>query len=645
MDIIIDQQVALDEALVPHASRLRIGKNVPEIYMQEFWETATVHHHSIRFKMNIKKHIMNLEYFREMLQICPRIPNQQFDELPFEEEILAFIKELGHSGEIKMITYVNINKLHQPRRLKKQSSSDTIMPPPTATGKRLKTSVKVGKPAKGMQPVKSSKAKVLTMLSEVALTEAEHIKLATKRSLTQTHISHASRSDYNNDHDEEKISEHDDDVDDQSDDDYDQDDDDDEQTDSDNDVDDFSHPKFSTHDKEDKDEESFDPIVQTPSLVEDTDDEDNNEDRHGMNVEGDEGANEEDEANELYRDVNINLKGIDSIFESTPRVDVSVMTTAELPLLSATTLPSPSIPIISHVQQKPAPSLANVPSSSLQDLLNFGSLFGIVDKYLDHRMNEAVKVAVQLQSDRLRDEAQVENEDFLNKLDENIFRRYKGASQGVKSYQKKLNLTKPDTYRSDLKRKEAYTTYSNPRGFIYQNKGKKNRLMRIDKLQKFSDNTLNDVRTALDDLLKGILMQYLPQTIWRSLLVGDYTRETFGCYKGPFDFSYDVLIKEVQLLKQWHSTPCKILISDGFISYFKSKDGIVLLSVLMSGDRLDRDEHMIIPGKVPIYIVSPWDGLILSHEEVADDLCESRIVHLIMLFGILVFYLIHKILP
>nr|GEU65247.1 hypothetical protein [Tanacetum cinerariifolium] len=32
---------------------------------------------------------------------------------------------------------------------------------------------------------------------------------------------------------------------------------------------------------------------------------------------------------------------------------------------------------------------------------------------------------------------------------------------------------------------------------------------------KFSDDTLNDVRTALDDHLKGIQMQYLPQTIWR----------------------------------------------------------------------------------------------------------------------------------
>ncbi|GKE35905.1 hypothetical protein Tco_1455227, partial [Tanacetum coccineum] len=51
---------------------------------------------------------------------------------------------------------------------------------------------------------------------------------------------------------------------------------------------------------------------------------------------------------------------------------------------------------------------------------------------------------------------------------------------GVESYQKKLNLTKPDTYRSYFKRKEAYKAYSNPRGFIYQNTEKKNILMRID---------------------------------------------------------------------------------------------------------------------------------------------------------------------
>nr|GFA75639.1 hypothetical protein [Tanacetum cinerariifolium] len=85
--------------------------------------------------------------------------------------------------------------------------------------------------------------------------------------------------------------------------------------------------------------------------------------------------------------------------------------------------------------------------------------------------------------------------------------RVEDLQLGVESYQKRLNLTKPDTYRTNLRLREAYTTYSNPRGYIYQNKDKKNRLMRIDELHKFSDGTLNDVRNALDDRLKGIRMQ------------------------------------------------------------------------------------------------------------------------------------------
>ncbi|GJV94248.1 hypothetical protein Tco_1545825 [Tanacetum coccineum] len=96
-----------------------------------------------------------------------------------------------------------------------------------------------------------------------------------------------------------------------------------------------------------------------------------------------------------------------------------------------------------------------------------------------------------------------------------IQRSVEDLQLGVESYQKKLNVTKLDTYRSDLKRRDAYTAYSNPRGFIYHNKDKKNKLMRIDELHKFSDGTLDDVRTALNDRLKGIRMKYLPQTIWR----------------------------------------------------------------------------------------------------------------------------------
>nr|GEY60287.1 hypothetical protein [Tanacetum cinerariifolium] len=55
-----------------------------------------------------------------------------------------------------------------------------------------------------------------------------------------------------------------------------------------------------------------------------------------------------------------------------------------------------------------------------------------------------------------------------------IQRRVEDLQLGVKSYQKRLNLTKPDTYWSDLKRRESYTAYLNPQGFIYQNKDKKN---------------------------------------------------------------------------------------------------------------------------------------------------------------------------
>nr|GFD07073.1 hypothetical protein [Tanacetum cinerariifolium] len=148
----IEQQVTLDEALVPSAQRLRIGRSnfrlpsdiqskestlqvvydvlrrspffkaflvtadVPEIYMQEFWATAYVHQHSIRFKMDTRKNIIDLKAFREMLHISPRVLGQSFAELPFEEEILEFLRFLGHSAEIKTLTDVNVNKLFQPWR-------------------------------------------------------------------------------------------------------------------------------------------------------------------------------------------------------------------------------------------------------------------------------------------------------------------------------------------------------------------------------------------------------------------------------------------------------------------------------------------------------------------------------------------------
>nr|GFC68905.1 hypothetical protein [Tanacetum cinerariifolium] len=47
-------------------------------------------------------------------------------------------------------------------------------------------------------------------------------------------------------------------------------------------------------------------------------------------------------------------------------------------------------------------------------------ILGIVQRYMDQRMNEAVNVTVQIQSDRLRDEAQKENDEFLKTVDDNM---------------------------------------------------------------------------------------------------------------------------------------------------------------------------------------------------------------------------------
>nr|GEZ84986.1 hypothetical protein [Tanacetum cinerariifolium] len=100
--------------LTPFFKVFLVTVDVSKIYMQEFWATATVHHHSLRFKMDNKKHILNLESFREMLHICPRLPGQSFIEPPFEEKVLAFHCFFGHSGEIRRLSDVNINNLHQP---------------------------------------------------------------------------------------------------------------------------------------------------------------------------------------------------------------------------------------------------------------------------------------------------------------------------------------------------------------------------------------------------------------------------------------------------------------------------------------------------------------------------------------------------
>nr|GFA02764.1 hypothetical protein [Tanacetum cinerariifolium] len=119
------EEVAMDEAFVPHTQRLRIGRSnfrllsdikSKESTLQLVYDVLRICPFFKAFLMDNKKHIINLESFRDMLHMCPRVHGQSFDEPPFEEEILAFIRFLGHSAAIRTLTDVNINKLYQPWR-------------------------------------------------------------------------------------------------------------------------------------------------------------------------------------------------------------------------------------------------------------------------------------------------------------------------------------------------------------------------------------------------------------------------------------------------------------------------------------------------------------------------------------------------
>nr|GEW18143.1 hypothetical protein [Tanacetum cinerariifolium] len=602
--------------------------------------------------MDNKKHIVNLESFREMLHICPRLPHQPFVEPPFEEEILVFLHFLRHSAVIKKLTDVNINKLHQPWRAfasiinkcltekssgydsvehkdtkksnemyyprfmkviihhlmsknpsipmrnkfgallpikltnedirnsnaykeyyvvatgatppkpkasvwKTRSSSDTtVTPPTTATGPRLTTF------EKGKQAAKASKAKSLSALSEAAMTEAQQLKL--------------------NSTDEEG--------------------DDDEGKDGDGDDDDQEDERMM---KRMKDEESFDPIPKTPK---NSDDEGNGEEDLDLNVGREEGHDEEEEEDELYRDVNINqgrgiqttqeiedshvtltlvnpddIKGKEPESASAPQetatksvgmstqgsqsrqMSVSESAAAEEPMQTTFEMKEPSHPEFetgaddqpivesshhpewfSQKQKPPTPYhdwnktlLATHGSIQpwISELMKQYDSCSFFNKLMDTLVDFSNFLINRLKVDTLTPEllaaptyellkgsAKESARDVYSKRRIIVVTELKivewrkltnltveerfafNVSLGVESYHKKLNLTKSDINRSDLKHREAYIAYSNPRGFIYQNKDKKNMLMRIDELHKFSDGTLTDVRTALDDHLKRIRM-------------------------------------------------------------------------------------------------------------------------------------------
>nr|GEU53112.1 hypothetical protein [Tanacetum cinerariifolium] len=284
-----------------------------------------------------------------MFKICPKLPGKIFEEPPSEEEILSFIRELGHTDLVFQVEKKNSKKNNdmyyprftkvivnyfmakhpailrrnkmfwhyardefiftttpKPKSIKKKADSKSslkIKPTQASKRKRIKTSAKEDKPIKMKQSV--TKSKGLTMLSKAALSEAGQMKLATERSKKEFHISHTSGSgdgvdilskvlDEQQQTVSENVSG---------------------ETKSEDDEDDFVYLNLSTYnanDLEEKDERekannndevSFDQKVSTPPDYEILDEEDNEKDDDKVMR----GEQEDEKDEEVYKDLNLNL--------------------------------------------------------------------------------------------------------------------------------------------------------------------------------------------------------------------------------------------------------------------------------------------------------------------------------------------------
>ncbi|GJU24551.1 hypothetical protein Tco_1163172 [Tanacetum coccineum] len=112
-------QVVLDTlSLSPCYKAFTITADVPEIYMHQFWLTISKVKDSSSYKLKLdnKTCKIGVEVFRKVLQICPRLPNQEFVAPPSHDEMVIFIKALGYKGALESIPDLVTDHMYQPWR-------------------------------------------------------------------------------------------------------------------------------------------------------------------------------------------------------------------------------------------------------------------------------------------------------------------------------------------------------------------------------------------------------------------------------------------------------------------------------------------------------------------------------------------------
>nr|GEW47369.1 hypothetical protein [Tanacetum cinerariifolium] len=392
-------------------------------------------------QIDTKKSVLDLEAFREMLHISPRTPIQSFAELLSEEEILDFLR---WNTKIRREATKSPKPKASARKKKGDSASSTTPPTPTPTT-TVVSAPRLSATAKGKQP---ARAITPTKPTDVQRTEAEQLKITLKRSRQEMHISQQCGSDKgtgskpgvpdvpSNDSEEELSWNSSDDEDVEEDlekkDDVD--------TETGKGSDEVSESEGESDEEETRQEEegSFDPIPRTP---EGSEEESNDEEDQELRLCEEARIQEEEEADELYRDVNINkgrgLQVTQNIEDShvtltlvNPDGVESIFTTTSSPIVSLQT-PTPimtrsTIATITTSSEAPIPP-TTIPSIILKNLLTFNSAFrfderlrslettfseyrqtnpfidavsaipGIVQQYMTQQMTEAVREAVQIQ--------------------------------------------------------------------------------------------------------------------------------------------------------------------------------------------------------------------------------------------------------
>ncbi|GJV33482.1 hypothetical protein Tco_1393882 [Tanacetum coccineum] len=92
----------------------------------------------------------------------------------------------------------------------------------------------------------------------------------------------------------------------------------------------------------------------------------------------------------------------------------SLMNTVTVPPSPPPVNPSSHLTTTPQQQTPDSTTTITNPTITLPKIPNFASLFGFEQRYLASKMKEAVDVVVRIQSNKLKEEAEAENQEFLN---------------------------------------------------------------------------------------------------------------------------------------------------------------------------------------------------------------------------------------